>query len=225
MTVKRVINEDTEISFFELGDAVTTGNLVAGTWYLIGAMAAENSIIPKGLKVGDFFLAQSALTLAEGDSVQPVASTKFCGFQNVDGTMDKDQVDVTTICDETTSYRAGRLTFSLSGTLVVETSTDDEETATDIVLGNLITLLSEQTDGTYNRSEVGKDVNVMINLTAGIAGADVRDLVLFTPAQITSGGFSGGTNSAKTADVSLSITSGAFNPAFVKSKRYTPVAA
>lgn len=219
MTVKRVINEDTEISFFELGDAITTGNLTVGTWYLIVSTATENTVIPQGLKAGDFFLAQTALELVDGDSVRPVAATKFCGFQNVDGTMDKDQVDVTTICDPTTSYRAGRLTFSLSGTLVVETSTDDEETATDVVLGNLITLLSEQTDGTYLRSEVGKDVNVMINLTAGIAGADVRDLVLFTPAQITSGGFSGGTNSAKTADVSLSVTSGDFDPAFVKSKR------
>ena len=56
-------------------------------------------------------------------------------------------------------------------------------------------------------------------MTEGIAGNDVKDLILYTPAQISSGGFSGGTNSAKTADVSLSVTTGEFEPQFVKENR------
>lgn len=218
MTVKRVINEDTGIYFFELGDAVTTGSLTKGTRYLVTKKAAQDTIIPQGLIVGDIFLADSALTLATGDEVKPLVMSKFCGYQNIDGTFDREQIDVTAICDETTTYRAGRLTVSLSGTLVVETSTG-EETATDVVMGNLITLLDQQNDGSYERSVPGKDVNVAIILTEGIAGADVKDLVLYTPAQITSGGFSGGTNSAKTASVSLSVTTGDYPPQFVKEKR------
>lgn len=216
MTVKRVINEDTGIYFFEIGSEAT-GALTIGTRYLITAMAAD-STLPKGLKVGDIFLCQKATTPAEGDKVKPLTMTKFCGFQNIDGTFDKEQIDVTAICDKTTTYRAGRLTVELSGTLVVETSTG-EETATDVVMGNLITLLSQQTDGSYERSAVGVDVNVAIVLTEGIAGNDVKDLTLYTPAQISSGGFSGGTNSAKTADVSLSVTTGEFEPQFVKENR------
>lgn len=218
MTVKRVINEDTGIYFFEIGSE-TTGALIIGTRYLITAMAADaDSALPKGLKVGDIFLCQNATPLAGGDKVKPLTMTKFCGFQNIDGTFDKEQIDVTAICDKTTTYRAGRLTVELSGTLVVETSTG-EETATDVVMGNLITLLSQQTDGSYERSAVGVDVNVAIVLTEGIAGNDVKDLTLYTPAQISSGGFSGGTNSAKTADVSLSVTTGEFEPQFVKENR------
>lgn len=216
--IKRVINEDTGIYFFEVADEVTTGSLTAGTRYLVTAVAGESSVIPSGLKVGDIFLAQTALTLATGDKVKPLVMTKFCGFQNIDGTFDREQIDVTAICDKATTYRAGRLTVELSGTLIVETSTG-EETATDIVMGNLITLLDQQNDGSYNRSEAGKDVNVAIVLTEGIVGQDVRDLTLYTPAQITSGGFSGGTNSAKTADVSLSVTTGEFETQFVKEKR------
>jgi hypothetical protein len=102
--------------------------------------------------------------------------------------------------------------------LVVETSTG-EETATDIVMGNLITMLDEQTDGTYERSETGIPVNVAIVLTEGIAGSDVKDLTLYAPANITSGGFSGGSNSAKTADVSLSVTTGDFAPQYLKEFR------
>lgn len=218
MTIKRVINEDTGIYFFEVGSETTTGSLTAGARYIVTAVAASSSVIPSGLKVGDIFMAQTALTLAAGDKVKPLVMTKFCGFQNIDGTFNKGQVDVTAICDKLTTYRAGRLTMDLSGTLVVETSTG-EETATDIVMGNLITLIDQQDDGSYNRSEVGKDVNVAIVLTEGIVGADVRDLTLYTPAQITSGGFSGGTDSAKTADVSLSVTTGEFEPQFVKEKR------
>jgi len=218
MTVKRVINEDTGIYFFEIGSEVTTGSLDVGTRYLVTALATSDSTIPNGLAVGDIFLAQTAITLGSGDKVKPLTMTKFCGFQNIDGTFDKEQIDVTAICDKITTYRAGRLTVELSGTLVVETSTG-EETATDVVMGNLITLLSQQSDGTYERSAVGTDVNVAIVLTEGIAGSDVKDLTLYTPAQISSGGFSGGTNSAKTADVSLSVTTGEFEPQFVKENR------
>ena len=218
MTVKRVINEDTGIYFFEIGSEVSTKTLVAGTRYLITARAASESTLPNGLVAGDIFLAHTAITLGNGDKVKPLTMTKFCGFQNIDGTFDKEQIDVTVICDKTTTYRAGRLTVELSGTLVVETSTG-EETATDVVMGNLITLLSQQSDGSYQRSAVGVDVNVAIILTEGIAGNDVKDLTLYTPAQISSGGFSGGTNSAKTADVSLSVTTGEFEPQFVKENR------
>ena len=220
MTVKRVINEDTGIYFFEIGSEVDTGALVAGTRYLITARAASASTLPNGLVVGDIFLAHTAITLGSGDKVKPLTMTKFCGFQNIDGTFDKEQIDVTAICDKTTTYRAGRLTVELSGTLVVETSTG-EETATDVVMGNLITLLSQQSDGSYERSAVGADVNVAIVLTEGIAGNDVKDLTLYTPAQISSGGVSGGTNSAKTADMSLAVTTGDFEPQFVKEKRPT----
>lgn len=218
MTVKRVINEDTGIYFFEIGSEIDTGTLVAGTRYLITARAASESKFPTGLVVGDIFLANTAIALGNGDKVKPLTMTKFCGFQNIDGTFDKEQIDVTAICDKTTTYRAGRLTVELSGTLVVETSTG-EETATDVVMGNLITLISQQADGSYERSTVGADVNVAIVLTEGIAGNDVKDLTLYTPAQISSGGFSGGTNSAKTADVSLSVTTGEFEPQFVKENR------
>lgn len=218
MTVKRVINEDTGIYFFEIGSEAKTSSLTIGTRYLVTALATSGSAIPKGLAVGDIFLARTAITLGNGDKVKPLIMTKFCGFQNIDGTFDKEQIDVTAICDKTTTYRAGRLTVELSGTLVVETSTG-EETATDFVMGNLITLLSQQSNDSYERSAVGADVNVAIVLTEGIAGNDVKDLTLYTPAQISSGGFSGGTNSAKTADVSLSVTTGEFEPQFVKENR------
>ena len=218
MTIKRVINEDSGIYFFEIGSELSNGSLAAGTRYLVTGLAESASALPKGLIAGDIFLATEAKELATGDKVKPLTMSKFCGFQNIDGTFDKEQIDVTAICDKITTYRAGRLTVELSGTLVVETSTG-EETATDIVLGNLIQLITQQTDGSYERSAVGADVNVAIVLTEGIVGADVKDLTLYAPAQITSGGFSGGTNSAKTADVSLSVTTGEFEPQFVKEKR------
>lgn len=221
MTTKRVINEDTGIYFFELGEEKTTGALTLGNRYLITAKGSA-SALPSGLTVGDIFMdnGTSATTLGTGDKVKPLTMTKFCGFQNVDGTFDREQIDVTAICDTLTTYRAGRLTAELSGTLVIETSDDYSETATDVVLGRLITMLTEQSDGSYNKSTVTEDVNIALILTEGIVGANVKDLTFYTPATITSGGFSGGTNSAKTADVSLSVTTGEFEAQIVKEKRY-----
>lgn len=222
MATKRVINEDTGIYFFDLGEEKSTGSLTLGKRYLITGIATTSSALPSGLKVGDIFLENgtTATTLGSGDKVKELTMTKFCGFQNVDGTFDREQVDVTAICDRVSNYRAGRLTVELSGTLVIETADDTSETATDVVLGNLIDMLTEQTDGSYNRSTVNENVNIALILTEGIVGANVRDLTLYAPATITSGGFSGGTNSAKTADVSLSITTGDFEPQIVKEKRY-----
>ena len=220
MTVKRIINEDTGVYFFEFADEKTTSALTVGDRYLVTAVGTS-SALPKGLQAGDIFRCTSETTLSEGDKVKPLVMTKFCGYQNVDGTFDREQIDVTAICDTVTNYRAGRLSVELTGTLVVETSTDAEQTATDIVLGNLITMLEQQTDGSYNRSTAGEQVNLALVLTEGIVGADVRDLSLYTPALITSGGFSGGTNSAKTADMSLAVTTGDFEPQFVKEKRPT----
>ena len=190
MTIKRVINEDTGIYFFEIGSPVSVGALTQGTRYLISSVGTT-SALPSGLVAGDIFLVNSATTLLSGagDSVKPLTMTKFCGFQNIDGTFTREQIDTTAICDATSTFRAGRLTVDLSGTLVVETSTS-EETATDIVMGNLITLLTEQADGTYERSETGAPVNVAIVLTEGIAGETVKDLTLYAPANITSSGLS-----------------------------------
>lgn len=219
MAVKRVINEDTGVYFFDFADEKTTGALTVGDRYLVTARATTSTGLPKGLQAGDIFRCTSGITLTEGDKVKPLVMTKFCGYQNVDGTFDREQIDVTAICDTVTNYRAGRLSVELTGTLVVETSTDAEQTATDIALGNLITMLEQQADGSYNRSTVGEQVNLALVLTEGIIGADVRDLSLYTPALITSGGFSGGANSAKTADMSLVVTTGDFEPQFVKEKR------
>lgn len=223
MTTKRVINEDTGIYFFEIGTAVTIGELTKGARYLISSIGAT-SALPTGLIAGDIFMAKEAITLetGSGDSVEPLVMTKFCGYQNIDGNFTREQIDTTAICDKTSTFRAGRLTVDLSGTLVVETSTG-EETATDVVMGNLITLLDEQEDGSYERSTTGVPVNVALVLTEGIAGSDVKDLTLYAPANITSGGFSGGANSAKTADVSMSVTTGSFDPQFVKEGRIAVV--
>lgn len=220
MGTKRVINEDTGIYFFEIGSPIATGALTKGNRYLISGKAATGSKLPVGLVVGDIFVAKTALALTSGtaDAVKPLTMSKFCGYQNIDGKFTREQIDTTAICDKTSTFRAGRLKVDLSGTLVVETSTG-EETATDIVMGNLITLLDEQEDGSYTRSATGVTVNVALVLTEGIVGADVKDLTLYAPANITSGGFSGGANSAKTADVALSVTTGDFEPQFVKEGR------
>lgn len=220
MSTKRVINEDTGIYFFEIGSPIATGALTAGTHYLISGVKSTGSALPEGLAVGDIFVAKTALAIASGsgDAVKPLTMTKFCGYQNIDGNFTREQVDTTAICDTTSTFRAGRLKVDLSGTLVVETSTG-EETATDIVMGNLMTLLDEQEDGSYTRSTTGEPVNIALVLTEGIVGADVKDLTLYAPANITSGGFKGGSNSAKTADVALSVTTGDFEPQFVKEIR------
>ena len=90
MTVKRVINEDTGVYFFEFADEKTTSALTVGDRYLVTAVGTS-SALSKGLQAGDIFRCTSEITLGEGDKVKPLVMTKFCGFQNIDGTFSKEQ--------------------------------------------------------------------------------------------------------------------------------------
>ena len=84
--LKRVINEDTGLYFFELGTEMTTGAMTKGTRYLVSAMADSESALPNGLQVGDIFICQDAdKSLASGDIAKPLTMSKICGFQNIDG--------------------------------------------------------------------------------------------------------------------------------------------
>ena len=56
--IKRVINEDTGLYFFDIGSELSSGNLTKGTRYLVTKKAETSSVIPTGLQVGDIFLCQ-----------------------------------------------------------------------------------------------------------------------------------------------------------------------
>ena len=64
MTVKRIINEDTGVYFFEFADEKTTSALTLGDRYLITATGTD-SALPKGLKAGDIFRCTSEITLKQ----------------------------------------------------------------------------------------------------------------------------------------------------------------
>lgn len=216
MTTKRIINEDTRFYFTEFGTEITTGSLTAGSHYLVKARG-ESSALPQG-STGVIITAATAIALGEGDKVVPVVFSQQCGLQNVDFTLEREQVDTTALCDAIATSRAGRLSVSISGTMVAETSTG-ETTTTDRVLGNLMNMFVQQQDGSYEKSTVTADVNIALCLTEGIQGTDVKDIFLYAPVQITTSGLSGGTNSAKTGDISMVVTTGDYEAQLVKENR------
>jgi hypothetical protein len=219
MTNKRIVGDNSRFYTFEEGSEIVTGSLTAGNFYRITGLDAT-TVFPDGLTVGKIFMAKTALVLVSGsdDAVVPITMSPQCGLQDIGSTLSRDAIDTTALCDTVSTFVLGKLTGEISGTMIVETSTG-EQTTSDVILGNLIELLEEQTDGSFVASEPGEQVNVAICLTEGIVGATVKDLFLFTPAFITSSGFTGSIGSAKTGDVSISIAKGDFNPQMLKTGR------
>jgi len=219
MTIKRAVGDNSRFYLFELGSEIVTGSLVAGSWYLITGMDTT-SVFPAGLSTGKIFMAKTALSLVTGsdDAVKPITLSPLCGLQDIGSTLTRNAIDTTTLCDNLSTFVAGKLTGEISGTMVIETSTG-EQTTSDLVLGNLIELLEEQEDGSFISSTPGEQVNVAVCLTEEIVGTTVKDLFLFTPAYITSSGFTGGLGSAKTGDISISVAKGDFNPQMIKTGR------
>jgi len=219
MTIKSTAGDHTRMYTFEIGAEIIVGALIAENFYLITKKGTTSSL-PDGLDVGHIFIAKAGTTLVSGagDGVEPLVMSQQCGMQDIGSTLSRDAIDVTTLCDTMSTFVPGKLNGEISGTMVIDTSTG-EETTTDVILGNLIELLSEQTDGSFTASTPGEQVNVAILLTEGILGESVRDMFLFAPAFITSSGFTGGLGSAKTGDVSISIAKGDFQPHMLKTIR------
>lgn len=219
MTVKRIVGDNSRLYFFEEGTAVTIGSLTAGSFYRITGIGTV-SAFPAGLTVGRIFMAKTAISLTSGsgNSVIPLTLSSQCGLQEIGSTLKKDAIDVGVLCDTVSTFVPGKLNGEISGTMVIETSTG-EQTTTDVILGNLISLLEEQDDGSFVASTPGEQVNIAICLTEEIVGTTVKDLFLFTPAYVTSSGFTGGIGSAKTGDVSISVAKGDFEPQMLKTGR------
>lgn len=110
-------------SLLTVGTAITTGDLVKGTFYYVKAKG-EASALPVGAEVGLPFQAPSAITLGAGDEVYPL-TFKHLGFARdkssdssknaIDSTTDVDYPFTSTIMEEAISK-----TGSVSGYMMLD---------------------------------------------------------------------------------------------------------
>jgi len=109
MATKRLIGKDGKIYTLAKGAEIVTGALTEG-YYVVTALATVSGL-PTGIKVGyPIYTAATSgqiITLVTGDKVKKLILTAQCDLKSGSLEFTNEEVDVTTLCDNTKVYRAG----------------------------------------------------------------------------------------------------------------------
>lgn len=93
------------------GTTITGDNsstlLTAGTLYIVKTIDDVSSGLPTGVEAGYIFEALGTEVLTTEDSVIPFTTVKQCDIQNASLEFTKEEIDITTLCDEIKKYADG----------------------------------------------------------------------------------------------------------------------
>lgn len=108
---QRQVGIDGALHRVSIGDDVT-GTIPADGWYRIKAKATVGSELPAALEIGDLYYMEEDALLETGDVVEPLVTTKLCDIEEANYEVTQNEIDVTTICDQFSRYRGGRMDLS-----------------------------------------------------------------------------------------------------------------
>ena len=111
MANRRFIDTDGKLATIAFGAEITGDGstaLTQGDKYLVTAIDSGTSGLPTGAKVKYIIEAGASTVPATGDKVKPLVVTDACDVQGASVEFTKDELETTTICDTTKTYRAGR---------------------------------------------------------------------------------------------------------------------
>jgi hypothetical protein len=104
--IKRLAGQKNYLYFGTRSAPLTNGSLVTGKWYKVLTKGGTTAL-PATSIVGDVFRAQSAITLASGDSVCRIDLEKAAFVTNVPGGKSKEKFENTVQTDDDKSYVEG----------------------------------------------------------------------------------------------------------------------
>lgn len=198
MATKRLIGKDGKLYTLTKGTELTTGALTEG-YYVVTGVATTGSGLPTGATVGYPIYTSATsgniITLGSGDKVKKLTLAEQCDLRSGSLEFTNEEIDITTLCDTTKTYRAGFseaqgsfegiTTIGVSETFInkfipVVTQTSDESTVTlSDVNGDPLYMLME----VNSESTVGEDIAMYfapITMLSYSAGAQVEGEQAFT---------------------------------------------
>jgi len=111
----------------DLGSDITSGStLEEGELYLVKQIDDSASALPSGVEVGYTFMADGTETLATDDVVQKMTQTDLCDLTKWGLEFSSDEIDVTTLCDDSKKYIAGMVDITGSSEGIYAIGTTDQ---------------------------------------------------------------------------------------------------
>lgn len=214
MTTKRLIGRDGNVYTVKRGTVIIgdgTTKLTKG--YYAAIDIASESGLPEGLETGYVFRADETIIPKSGDKVLPLQLTKRCDIRNFSIEYSADEIDVTTLCDDTKKYRAGFIdaSGSMEGLTTINVSED--------LLNKFVPVITQGT--TLSDVELkdidGEALLLKLELNGENAGADI--LSYFATVALTSYTIGASIDSEQTYTAKFRITpDDVIKPAILKEK-------
>lgn len=128
----------------ELGDAETSDPVPEG-WHKITSLAASQSSFYESLSVNDLIYSDGELSNGDGNEYAPLNETDKADVTNFSFDMSKEEIDVTTLTDDTRKYVAGKndITGSIEGNFIL-----GETDQAGWVINNFLKVIEQQDGGT-----------------------------------------------------------------------------
>jgi len=208
------------------GTEITTGVLPDDAIYVVTAVGGTSGFpaaLPggDGIAVGDILFVEDGvtITLGTGDKVMPLVRTKLCDLSSWSMQFSKEEIDVTTLCEDIKTYRTGKADMqgSINGLFVLGT-TDDK----DGFLRQFIDIVNQ--DKATNWTKYNQEESILFGLFYVNEKPGADRVLVAAPFQLFGmnlGGEMGAADSFsgnfRFASLSIPSTSIALNPTFIRS--------
>jgi hypothetical protein len=113
MAINRLVGADASLYTMAFAAPQVSGTLTSGQWYRIATISG--AVFPVGYEVGDLILGNGSYTASSGNQVQLATPTLLADVNSFELSFSKDEIEVTTLADQTKKYRSGKT--DLSGTI------------------------------------------------------------------------------------------------------------
>ena len=165
-----------------LGAEVSSGTtLTADTWYLVTGIDDSASALPAGAEVGYLVRAAGTETLATGDTAKPLTLVNKCDIQNWNLQFTKDEIEVTTLCDDQKKYLGGKSDVTGSSTGVFKIGTTDGDDGLQNAFADIV-----QASGTYAVNKLNDEIKYALLVTQKDDTVGETEQFYFCPISFTS---------------------------------------
>ena len=156
-------------------EIVALATLADGTWYLVTAVDASSAFGANALP-GYLIRGDGVITLVGDDTAKPLTLTELCDIQDWSLEFSKDEIEVTSLCDDQKVFLPGKSDVSGSANGVFKIGTTDLDDGIQNAFVDIV-----RASGTYDIDLINDSIVYVQLETQGLTTAGETQQFYFAP--------------------------------------------
>lgn len=192
---KRLTGRDGKVYLATLSSLITgdgTTTLTKGTFYVPAVIDATDSGLPANCQVGIPFVGDGVSVPTSDDKYYSITLTAQCDITSAGVEFEKDEIDITTLCDDIMKYAAGFT--DATGTIEGITTLDKSEP----FIAKFVPVQVQSSTGTISTTEQNDDTVLLVIELNKIDNTDANRALFVAPIIINSYNIEATINEAQT---------------------------